>query len=216
MAQVSDTQKALNHFTDKYLDGVTHVLPDGKKGIATVRRIREVKYYLGYFGGINQQNSQVDKAFLERMWHPKDPRYSTPGRIARGMVRRSKQRSDYAKNHQAAKKYGVGTYDGHPVANAAIPILQWARANGWRGQLVSGWRDPKYSQSLCYRMCGRPSCPGLCAGLASNHVGSTPERFAMDVSDYVKFRSLMARYPGPIKVHNSLPRDPVHFSPSGN
>jgi hypothetical protein len=215
MAPLNDTQRALNHFTDKYLDGVAHVMVDGKKGALTMKRIREVKYYLGYFGGVNQQNSQVDKAFLERMWHPKDPRYSTPARIARGMVRRSKQRADWKKNHQAAKKYGVGTFDGRPVANAAIPYLQWARANGWRGTLVSGWRDPHYSQSLCYRMCGRPSCPGLCAGLASNHVGSTPARFAVDVSDYEKFRTLMARYPGP-KIWNNLPHDRVHFSPSGN
>jgi hypothetical protein len=215
MADVSDTQKALNHFTDKYLDGMAHVIPDGKKGQLTLKRIREVKYYLGYAGGINQQNSVVNKDFLQRMWHPKDVRYSTVVRVARGMARRSAQRADWKKNHQAAKRYGVGTFDGRPVANAAIPYLTWARKNGWRGSLVSGWRDPKYSQSLCYRMCGRPSCPGLCAGLASNHVGSSPLRFAVDVSDYDKFRELMSRYPGP-KIRNNLPRDRVHFSPSGN
>lgn len=215
MAVLHETQRALNHFTDKYLDGVTHVIVDGKKGPLTLKRIREVKYYLGYKGGINQQNSVVNQEFLERMWHPKDPRYSTPARIARGMVRRSAQRRDWKKNNQAAKKYGVGTYDGKPVANAAIPYLKWARAHGWNGRLVSGWRDPKYSQSLCYRMCGRPSCSGLCAGLASNHVGASPARFAVDVSDYDKFRQLMAQYPGP-KIKNNLPRDRVHFSPSGN
>jgi hypothetical protein len=216
MAVLHETQRALNHFTDKYLDGVTHVIVDGHKGPLTMKRIREVKYWLGYEGGVNQQNSVVNTPFLERMWHPKDPRYSTPARIARGMVRRSRSRAAWKKNHNAANKTtGVGRFDGIPVANAAIPYLRWARDNGWQGRLVSGWRDPHYSQSLCYRMCGRPSCPGLCAGLSSNHVGSTADRFAVDVSDYVRFGELMRRYPGR-HITNQLPRDRVHFSPSGN
>lgn len=217
MANVADTQRALNHFTDKYLDGVTHLRVDGKKGYATRRRIRWVKFYLGYAGTAGKQNSVVDHNFLSRLWHPKNPRYSTPVRIARGMKRRSEQRRLWKKNQDAShKKYGVGSFDGVPVANAAIPYLQWARKHGWQGRLVSGWRDPHYSQSLCYRMCGRPSCPGRCAGLASNHVGSTPARFAVDVSDYYRFGQLMRSYPGPKIVNHLGARDPVHFSPSGS
>src|ERR1044072_4257270 len=108
MADVAQTQKALNHFTDKYLDGINHVKVDGKKGYATRRRIRWVKYYLGYAGVAGKQNSVVNKEFLERLWPPKDPRYSTPARIARGMQRRSAQRRDWKKNHQKGPTTGVG------------------------------------------------------------------------------------------------------------
>jgi hypothetical protein len=217
MAPLHETQRALNHFTKKYLVGIAPVMVDGKKGIATRRRIREVKYWLGYAGSVGQQNSVVNKDFLERMWHPRSVRYSTPARIARGATRRIASRRWHRKNEKSSHSTnGVGRFDGRAVAKAAIPYLTWARKNGWRGTLVSGWRDPRYSQSLCFRMCGRPSCPGKCAGLNSNHVGSTASRFAVDVSDYAKFGQLMRSYPGPKIVNHLGARDPVHFSPSGN
>lgn len=125
----------------------------------------------------------------------------------------SKQR---ANSRAAAASSGVTTFDGVPVAAVAVPYLQWARNHGWNGRLVSGWRDPKYSQSLCYRMCGRPSCPGKCAGTSSNHVGTTSNHFAVDVSDYQTFRRVIADCPISPRIFNNLPIDPVHFSPSGN
>ncbi len=126
----------------------------------------------------------------------------------------SKQRKN---QKAAAKASGVTRYDGVPVAAWMVPYLQWARANGWRGRLVSGWRDPNYSRSLCMRMCGEPSCPGRCAGLNSNHVGSAEPRGAIDVSEYTHFAALMRRCPLEPRIFNALgARDPVHFSASGN
>jgi hypothetical protein len=114
------------------------------------------------------------------------------------------------------RTHGVAWYDGKQVAAWMVPYLDWARAHGWRGHLVSGWRDPVYSQRLCYAMCGRPSCPGRCAGLSSNHVGSVKPRGAVDVSDYGTFASLMRRCPYSPRIFNALgARDPVHFSASG-
>lgn len=122
-----------------------------------------------------------------------------------------------ANKKAAAKTTGVGRYDGVPVANWLIPYLDWARQNGWKGRLVSGWRDPNYSRSLCMRMCGAPRCPGRCAGTSSNHVGSNKPHGAIDVSDYVTFERLMARCPLTPKLRNTLDaRDPVHFSVPGN
>lgn len=120
-------------------------------------------------------------------------------------------------NRKAAEKAtGVTRYDGVPVAAVAVPYLQWAREHGWKGRLVSGWRDPEYSRSLCRRMCGADSCPGRCAGLSSNHVGSTVARFAIDVSDYQAFGRLMAKCPHSPRIWNGLGSiDPVHFSPNG-
>lgn len=102
-------------------------------------------------------------------------------------------------------------FTGRPVVAELYPHLVWARKHGWKGVVTSGYRSPTYSRSLCYAMCGAPSCPGRCAGIASNHV-----RAAIDVSDYVTFGRLMRSYPGSPRIFNALgARDPVHFSPSG-
>jgi hypothetical protein len=37
---------------------------------------------------------------------------------------------------------GLGTFDGRPVANWIVPILNWARSHGWSGHITSGYRDP--------------------------------------------------------------------------
>lgn len=122
-----------------------------------------------------------------------------------------------ANRKKAMTQTGVTKYDGVVVAAWMVPYLQWAREHGWKGRLVSGWRDPHYSQQLCYSMCGAPSCPGRCAGLSSNHVGSAKPRGAVDVSDYQNFGRLMQRCPYEPKLINRLgARDPVHFSASGN
>ena len=106
--------------------------------------------------------------------------------------------------------YRLYWFDGKKVKKEAYDRLVWARKNGWRGVLTSGHREPSYSRSLCYAMCGAPSCSGRCAGVNSNHV-----RNAVDVTDYYTFGRLMKRYPGQ-KWFNALGwRDPVHFSPNG-
>lgn len=113
-------------------------------------------------------------------------------------------------------KSGVSWYDGKQVASWLVPYLVWARKNGWRGRVNSGWRDPVYSERLCYAMCGRPSCPGRCAGRGSNHAGSSKPHGAVDVSDYYTFGSLMKRCPYQPRIFNALgARDPVHMSASG-
>jgi hypothetical protein len=102
-------------------------------------------------------------------------------------------------------------FTGRPVRASLYPHLVWARQHGWRGVVTSGYRTPAYSQSLCYAMCGRPSCPGRCAGTSSNHV-----RTAIDVSDYGTFGQLMKKCPHKPRIYNALgARDPVHYSPNG-
>jgi hypothetical protein len=210
----------MNRFTKKYKRlGHSRLIVDGKMGQLTKKRIRTIKWYLGYSRA--NMNARVDQIFFHRMAHPSRVNSNwnqSKQAVKNGHRRRLSRRRWVAQNQlKSYLKPGVTRFDGKPVAKTAVPLLQWARKNGWRGVLVSGWRDPKYSQSLCFRMCGRPSCPGRCAGLASNHVGSSPAKFAMDVSDYSNFGSLMRRCPLKPDVHNALgARDPVHFSPSGN
>jgi hypothetical protein len=214
-AEIKELQRGLNTFTKRYMRGVGPVRVDGVLGKATKARVRTVKYLLGYRGAIN---SIPDKAFRERMWHPKEVKYSTRSRVELGKKRRSAHRRAAAKRAvKATISPGVTRYDGVPVAKWMVPYLDWARRNGWRGRLVSGWRDPAYSRSLCYRMCGAPSCAGRCAGSSSNHSGSARPRGAVDVSDYYNFGRVVARAPYSPRLINRLgARDPVHFSASGN
>lgn len=104
-------------------------------------------------------------------------------------------------------------FDGKDTVELAAYWMWEARKAGWNGYLVSGYRTPEYSQQLCYNMCGAPSCPGKCAGMASNHAKKTYPGPAIDVSEYTQFESLMFKLGSPLK--NDLPIDPVHFSLSG-
>lgn len=218
-SEVRRLQHALNKFTNKRPRlGHKELRIDGGMGRLTRRRIYEVKFDIGY--SRDHLSVKVDENFYNRMRRPNhvEPRWGqTRDAVRRGQKRRLHRRISVRRNKlRAFLKPGVGSFDGVPVAKCAIPVLSWCRQNGWHGRLVSGWRDPKYSQGLCYRICGRPSCPGKCAGLASNHVGNSPARFAMDLSDYLTFGRVVARCPIRPHVHNSLPNDRVHFSPSGN
>jgi hypothetical protein len=185
---------------------------DGKKGPATVKRIRQVKYYLGYRRG-ERRSAIADPDFLRRMAHPRSARASNPAMLARATGRRRKQRKAAAA--AAAPRAGVGTFDSRPVAAWLVPYLEWARANGWQGSLNSGYRTPEYSEHLCMGICGSVRCPGRCAGRTSNHTQRVKPQGAIDVSDYVRFGELMKRCPHSPRIFNNLPSDRVHYSSTG-
>lgn len=215
--EVKALQRELNAFTEKRLRGVAPLIVDGDKGPATDKRIRECKWFLGFKA---PTGAGVEKRLAGRLQAPKNEKlFPDPSYVKRGVKRRRAQRWRY--RQQLLYSYvapGVVRFDGVPVAKVAVKYLLFARAHGWAGRLNSGWRDPAYSESLCFRMCGAPSCPGRCAGRSSNHAGKTSSQFAVDVSDYVKFGQLMARKDAPHdpRIYNALgAQDPVHFSPSG-
>ena len=211
--QVTALQRALNAFTEKHLKAIGPLMTDGIVGPATKKRIREAKFYLGYTGA-ELKTVRVDAEFTRRLRHPGSARFSRPAMLARALSRRRKQRK--AAKELLAPRAGVATFDGRPVAAWMKPYLVWARNQGWRGTLNSGWRSPAYSEQLCRNICGAPSCPGRCAGRASNHAGSVKPAGSLDVSDYARFGELMRRCPLEPRIHNALgARDPVHFSYSG-
>lgn len=216
--EIERLQRALNAFTkeNKAL-GYQSLIVDGEMGALTKKRILNIKYQLGYLRA--NTNVKVDEAFYWRMKHPKQVNVKwnqDKGAVKRGKKRRTKRRAAVRKNKITAfLKPGVTTFDGVPVAKCAVPILQWCREHGWQGKLVSGFRTPAYSEGLCLNMCGHPTCPGRCAGRSTNHSGNSPARFAMDVSDYIKFGEVVAHCPLQPHVHNALPNDRVHFSPTG-
>ena len=101
------------------------------------------------------------------------------------------------------------------VCGWMVPWIDKIDAAGWGGTIVSGVRTPEYSVQLCYGICGAPACPGLCAGVNSNHNATTcayPQG-ALDVSDYWNFAAAAQRVGAPLR--NNLPSDRVHFSVSG-
>ena len=212
----ANLQTDLNRFRRKFLMGLKPIKVDGKPGPSTNGAIITAKFFLGYKRPINDT---VDATFLFTLKNPtKVTKFNTRSRIKLARKRRVEGRARWAHNLvKAVVTSGVTRFDGIPVAAWLVPYLVWARANGWRGHVVSGWRDPKYSQALCYRMCGAPSCSGRCAGLNSNHVGSVKPRGALDLTDYAQFGALMRRCPLSPRLFNALgARDPVHFSASGN
>lgn len=217
-AQIKDVQRALNAFCEEHLKGVQPLIVDGDKGAATDKRIRQAKYWLGFKV---PTGAGVGKQLIPRLEHPKDPkRFPDKSYVERGHKRRTAQREHWRRLRKKADEAdGVTEFDGVPVAVVAVPYLKFARKSGvWKGHLNSGWRDPEYSEHLCYVMCNAPSCPGKCAGKSSNHVGITHDRFAVDVTDYVNFGKVMAlpNAPHNPRIFNALgAQDPVHFSPSG-
>ena len=82
-------QRLLNRFAKRWLSGVKPLKVTGKTGAATKRRIKLVKYYLGYGKG---RNGKVNATFLKRMAHPRDARYSSKRMIRAGSSRRAAQR----------------------------------------------------------------------------------------------------------------------------
>ncbi len=153
---VKDLQSALNRFTSKYLENVSPLIVDGVEGPSTKKRLRRVKYYLGYRGA-EQRSASYTPKLLRHMAHPRSPRHANPAKLARALARRRKQHKLAAT--AAAVTAGVATFDGKPVAAWMKPYLDWARAHGWQGTLNSGYRTPEYSEHLCREMCGAPSCP---------------------------------------------------------
>lgn len=95
-----------------------------------------------------------------------------------------------------------------------INWLQRIKDTGkWAGGLYSAYRTPEYSQSLCFGICGAPSCPGLCAGLTSGHSQKVYPGGCIDVQDWPGFAAGNAQVGGPFR--NNLPNDRPHRSVSG-
>ncbi len=221
--EVEGVQKTCNGFTNKWLRGVAPLKVDGEAGIATERRLRWCKWYVGFGDGADDNTIEVDHRIMEIL---RDPRAQSlyPGDVNQrkrmagaGKSRRAAQKRRWATQRaRAAVTPGVTTFDGVPCAKWMKPKLQAARDAGrWKGRLVSGWRSRAYSRSLCVRICGAARCPGRCAGESSNHVGNQYPHGAVDVSDYVTFERECARLG--LGIRNTLDaRDPVHFSVPGN
>jgi hypothetical protein len=213
-------QRDLNAFTSKRLLDVTPLPVDGELGPATRKRIKFVKFYLGMVKA-QRTGSGLSDEFLDRLRHPKSLKSYGARGLQLATRRRAKQRRAARKQRRELRNWrrqdGFATWDGKTVAAWQVYWLDKSRAEGWGGTVASGVRTPAYSEHLCYVMCGRPTCPGKCAGRSSNHNMEPSQGFprgALDVTDYAKFGRVQQAIGSPLR--NALPRDPVHYSASGN
>lgn len=111
---------------------------------------------------------------------------------------------------------GVRVFDAHPVAAWIVPILKWARANGWKGQVTSGYRTFAQQESaasnygLQHYGAGGPQ--------ASNHRRTAYPGGAVDVTRPEELNSVLQHYPGhPTLVWGGpVMGDTVHFSANGH
>jgi len=151
---------------------------------------------------------------------------ATPGRMAQHSVDvdrdaaldiyRRKAR-EYARRDTGAPKMmgspgggGTGTFDGRPVANWIIPILNWARSHGWRGSITSGYRSPEHNAAVG----GSPT---------SNHMSTSYPGGAIDVGGWgarvegQALASVLAGYGGSRRLLWAGPviGDWGHFSATG-
>lgn len=217
---VRDLQDAANVIIDAHRFPWRKVVEDGDLGPATISGLMFAAWLMGLTG---KQRKMI-----------KNGRISP--RIQR-LIRRERKRMPWHLRNKAKRKPkiqrlrklarnrpvdpdgdGLDTFDGVVVAAWIAYWLRKSREAGWQGSVNSGWRDPVYSEQLCYNMCGRPSCPGKCAGRSSNHSGKGSnikgDPGAVDVSDYVRFGRIQKEIGSPL-VNRLGPADPVHFSLSG-
>lgn len=110
---------------------------------------------------------------------------------------------------------GLGTFDGHLVSNWIIVELKWARQNGWRGHVTSGYRTQEQEKSAASSY-GLEHYPGGDPS-GSNHTkvsypggaidGTQPEQLNRVLDSKANRRLIWG---GPVMG------DTVHFSATGH
>lgn len=196
--------------------------PDGLRGKRTVTAIKKARFYVGLGSEDWERNPvEVSDDFLRLI---KDP-FSRSKNETRAEWRKrrklaSKRRKARVKRWKsnrrtapASSTKGLVYFDGKLTAAWIAKWLVRARLAGIHFTQTSGFRWPWYSRLLCVRICGRPRCPGLCAGETSNHSGIFYPRGASDNAPPWGLRAWLARHGAPLTNH--LPHDPVHVSASG-
>lgn len=102
---------------------------------------------------------------------------------------------------------GVGTFDGKPVAKWIIPILTYARKQGWTGTVTSGYRSAADQARVCATGVKPCAAPGT-----SNHQGTVFPSGAVDVTQAGQLSSILLRSPYATELVWAGSKDPVHFS----
>lgn len=230
--RIPDLQKGIDRIVGRREFDWRKVPIDGDAGTAT---FKTAHLALWLIGGSEDQLRKVRKGHVIT-----DHAYRLlTERIARSeaMQKRDRQRRPEARelrqlHHQSAAVAANGTALYVSPAGVRWRVAAWMvgaavgpdgqkrdwlhelQRHGWPGELYSAFREPAYSRGLCENMCGAPSCPGLCAGEASNHSQVGPPNWgAIDVKEYEKFARACAAINAPFR--NNLPADRPHRSYTG-
>lgn len=117
----------------------------------------------------------------------------------------------------------IVSFDGEQLPHWIADILTAARNSGvWSGECISGIRTVAESIALCEAMCGASSCPGRCAGAATNHTAppthtGVPYEGAADCTDPYGLEAYCRSHNEPLIGDGIvLPADINHFSHVGN
>lgn len=117
---------------------------------------------------------------------------------------------------------GLQMFDGCEVAAWIVPSLKFAREHGWTGHVVSGFRSCEHQKKVAADFAARqhktvaqiyPNGP-----CASNHVGQTHPRGAVDVTNPEQLDRVLRNNPNHPKLVWGGPviGDQVHFSATGH
>lgn len=105
------------------------------------------------------------------------------------------------------ERKGVANFGGKPVAAWIKPILQYARSQGWKGGITSGYRSLA-DQTRIYNSGVRPAAkPGT-----SNHEFTAFPGGAIDVSDAQTLSNILRHSKYAKTLVYAGGKDPVHFS----
>jgi len=194
--------------------------PDGIFGDETQKTARFVGWLRGFHAAGELDNIKAgtisDQAFAILVGEEPSSKEMKQRELDRRAIAK-KLRFTHNHRPKTVQERGVADFEGDQVASWMVKFLKESRAKGWDGQLISGFRSPQFSESLCLDMCGQPKCPGRCAGKDSNHVGLVHPAGAIDVSpeSASQFASIQSRIGSPLR--NDMPTtDPNHFSVSGH
>lgn len=111
-----------------------------------------------------------------------------------------------------SSKGGTVTFDGKRVARWIGEALNYARAQGWKGTVNSGYRSDA-EQKRIYDSGVRPAAkPRAYGGGGSNHEFTAYPGGAVDVSDAQTLARILAGSPYGRKLKWAGAKDPVHFS----
>ena len=113
---------------------------------------------------------------------------------------------------------GAGQFDGIAVANWIIPILEWARKNGWGGHITSGYRPGAITNT------GKPSnhsflnYPGGAVDVGDQHAITQGEALWNVVQNYPGMPKLYSAGFGPKAwgPYKDSAHDYGHFSATGH
>lgn len=107
---------------------------------------------------------------------------------------------------------GVADFEGKKVAAWIKPALVYARKQGWKGAVNSGFRSDA-EQVRIWNSGVRPAAkPQSLGGGGSNHSGTDFPLGAVDVSDAGQLSTILRASPWASKLIYAGAKDPVHFS----